>query len=1030
MCRPLALVFAAALVLGPVSAGSPFMEIEADSLCAMRGLFPPLGEMLQNSGNLPKVLGGKGRSKRGLVLPVKPKKNKASSGTGKEKPSKLKPKLRGSKSGHSLQGLEAFEAALARKKDKAGIEELVARYGLLSENDRETIRIAAYSMKPERLKRIAEVWGAYQDKRAAPVLQAVLHGRKLGARTDSIVKALLSLSGKEKRRVAFLLLSSMKKPVRMAAEHWLTSRPEVEDLSRIQDLLLDGKKGTRISAVRILSAWVRDRASFSVGPLVRLLEHKDPGIRLLGARSLQGLGERAIPDLVSFVSKGGRGEGAALGVLVLARQELLQDRDLIPQAVMRLWAPARLSGKPLGRNLAQVLAATRFYRDPARYRSSGFFPGYDSKALVSELIDSVKIDSFFQGLSLCHDEVLLRLRLLSGVDFGVDGLRWKSWWREVRGTFVPYRRVLPLDRDLPSKTVLAAGGDKNGHILAFVGPEALESELPADAKVFRLSGVAMQKLFARLQKRGLWNLQARLEDLGDLPEELYLWASNPEGKARESFPGVRSLRWKSFSSVLEEVAAQEVWQTFVPPMKDAAAAKARWLNLLTKREGLKSELERRAFDVSLIAHNYATLSPDAKLAARERLRREGRRGGGIFNKSLSEVLLRNLQAAKDRLAPEEIVEILEPVARLRDPVLLKESLTLVDEVTQGRLGSKLGTLLAAAGPEQILIALRHKSVTVRAAAAAEAGRVPLPKVKEILVSLLHDPDPEVRMNAAESCGRLRIRKAFSSLVELLKDPESMVRREALFALGALPNKKCYDVLWAQTAKGRTPQERLWAVRALGNLHDPRVVNGLLLIAASQYPRPLGLQALEGLRGRGGAQVRAAVRRRLAGTRSASFRRELVLLLGEMQDPLAFPEIHRMLAAGLLPSRTCSILARISGKDFCKDPDRIQKYQEWWEKHGAEGASRWFLDALAARKVETHLRETQFVPGADKEMVQELCRILTTSQDEILSSMALFWLRELTGKDFGPFKGRLDAGKLQSISALYRAFAESRDGTGR
>jgi HEAT repeat protein len=151
----------------------------------------------------------------------------------------------------------------------------------------------------------------------------------------------------------------------------------------------------------------------------------------------------------------------------------------------------------------------------------------------------------------------------------------------------------------------------------------------------------------------------------------------------------------------------------------------------------------------------------------------------------------------------------------------------------------------------LLFALKDKDEGIRSAAALALGQFQDQKTVEPLIKMLADPSPLVRRTTAEVLARLQEPAAIPPLINLLRDPDPTVRVRAstsLDRLGWQPEnetertwhivasgnlKRMADLgsdaveLLADLMRTGEPQKQLFAVKALGEIEDPRVP-GLML----------------------------------------------------------------------------------------------------------------------------------------------------------------------------------------------------------
>ncbi|GEM_PF-6249293 len=995
------------------------------SLCgtdlSARSLRTPAPQGLEVAGKqgfgIPKSKGGilgKGKKKGGLILPGGKRRT-----TGKKRDGILEGGGQGAKALAMARsgGIDAFLQALVETRAPT-VEECVARYSLLSEKDRRDLEVKAYRLPPKGVARLARLWAALPEPRGLPVLHALLRGRDLGSSTSTVVRALLDLSGPRARAAAFSLLESDRKRVRGAAELHLAESPRGEDLERLTALCRHKSKGTRLAALRLLGRWLREDPDLDLRPLAALLKHGDPAMRALAVRILASIGVRAVPALKPWVAKGLRTEASRLAALLLSESELRSGQALLPDEVLAAGLELRRAGRPFDRQLAAILAGTRLFLDPEVSLHGRDGGAQDPRRVCEDLVRAVEVRSFFTEMPLCHRMIVLRLRLLSGEDFGIDHLRWSAWWKETKHGFLPFRKDAPDEGPALDRSFLVYRESGKPRFV-LIGPETEESAVPGAPIRFRLTRSAMGKLRRDLELRGFLNLAARLEETADLPETAkmdFVWAS---GRCRDGFTGKDSLRLRSLLGVCEEVLEREAWQDFAPRNLSASARLQWWRRNEGDLGGRLEDPRRRSRVLDLCIDAFGSLEGAARRRALGLLLEESRDPARLLDTGRAKRLLE--AATKTSIRGEDLASLMEVLAQTAEPGIFAFLLDLLDANPELGIRDRLARLLALSDERGIEIALRHSSAAIRAAAAAEAGRLRGPRIRELLVESLKDEDPEVRARAAESCGRLGDPAVLEPLSARLGDRDDRVRHATMVALGRLGGKGVYETLWKASSE-RKAGDQLFAVRGLSLLDDSRVGEGLLRIAIAHYPKPVGLQALQGLRGRGGPDLRRALRKSLDGVRAGPLQRELLMLLGEMQDPYVFPRILSFLASGTATLRACRILADISGVDHCDAKNRVERYQAWWNEHAKDGPARWFLDALEAEGFRTDLTPAVLAPGAGLRVVRELARVLEKARSKSLRRMALRWLRETLWTDLGGLSPEATLGERQALAERYLEFA--------
>ena len=155
----------------------------------------------------------------------------------------------------------------------------------------------------------------------------------------------------------------------------------------------------------------------------------------------------------------------------------------------------------------------------------------------------------------------------------------------------------------------------------------------------------------------------------------------------------------------------------------------------------------------------------------------------------------------------------------------------------------------AVGP--LIFALKDKDAAVRCAAAKALMKFEDRRAVEPLIQMLHDTVPLARAAAAETLGQLGDPLAVNHLVALLRDSDPVVRAigaRSLNRLGWRPGTDSQRVLQIlamgslhqliamgpegvapllETLRNGPPNKQFSAVKALGEINDPRVVRAMM-----------------------------------------------------------------------------------------------------------------------------------------------------------------------------------------------------------
>ncbi|MEJ0090927.1 MAG: HEAT repeat domain-containing protein [Limisphaerales bacterium] len=161
--------------------------------------------------------------------------------------------------------------------------------------------------------------------------------------------------------------------------------------------------------------------------------------------------------------------------------------------------------------------------------------------------------------------------------------------------------------------------------------------------------------------------------------------------------------------------------------------------------------------------------------------------------------------------------------------------------------AKLAEFKHSDSVEPLLFALKDKGPEIRSAAALALGQFEDNRIAEPLIKMLNDPSPLTRATVAEVLGQRKEQSATRWLVSLLRDPDVTVQARvvrSLKRLGWQPQTEA-EQKWHFMATGNlsrvaelgpegiaplvdlmrngTPDQQLSAVKALGEVDDPRIL---------------------------------------------------------------------------------------------------------------------------------------------------------------------------------------------------------------
>jgi len=252
---------------------------------------------------------------------------------------------------------------------------------------------------------------------------------------------------------------------------------------------------------------------------------------------------------------------------------------------------------------------------------------------------------------------------------------------------------------------------------------------------------------------------------------------------------------------------------------------------------------------------------------------------------------------------------------LSDPVLTVQELA----------SSVLATIADARVLAPLMAALKSPDWIVRMHAAKALGRIQNPDAVAPLVPLLQDSVKAVREETSTALAAIG-EAALSSLLTALTHTEWLVRLHAVEALGKTRSPEAVNPLLSVLFNDRDRAVREDAVRALGQIGDPRALESLVTAMKEPGLRPLAIEALGRIGDRCAVPVLITV---LEAVDRPEFSRpidgcgenwddEILALgaaaraLGSIQDEAAIPSLMKALRYTITRADAADALTRFRG----------------------------------------------------------------------------------------------------------------------
>ena len=839
--------------------------------------------------------------------------------------------------------------------------------------------------------------------------QALLH-RDLGALAKAALRVVLKLDPEGGKDFLFTCLDGKASSLRRAAEEVLRSLLSAGDSRRLAALARARRRDTRLRTLRLLGGRLPAESREI------LLQALGDSSLICAKEAARGLAQvdpfpKAVSDILAQGPGKGRIFGFALYAALLAEEK--EKKDVLTPEL----GPNLLEGLSGGDPFVSSLSAAALAR--LSYESQDLSGDvFHDREVMDRLVEVLSAKRFFPEFGTVIGPVERAARLLSGKRGVISGRDWERWWKIVRDGFLARRARLPLADEKNRARAVVIMKDPVETVV-FLPKGSGERPGPGEKAVV-LSPARQARLVGRLLELGL-ERRTGLRGGGLVAgggAGYTTFVLRLEGREM-TVAGPSGAPWvEKIADKLRNTIEENLWQLYGP---SPGPGRDRWWE------------EQNRF--------FASAGKAEKAKRLERLVMEAlpRLEGPLRVRALGHLLaipgLENLLTEKDvdvlfsLVGKETAVSprtraLLEVVALKKGGKTWSRILSfLARRWDKGGEGCFLG-LLAHSAPGRIQAALAWKDPDVRAASARFLGRSRNTVWRDGLRKLLKDPSGTVRAAAVEALANLGDWSSLGDVLRLaVKDPSISVRRSALFFAGRSRDERVFPVLM-KALDSPVGSIRTAAIRGLGLSRIPRAADVLAGLLASDPDGTAGRLAAQELSMWGGSHVRAAVRP-LLGSPNPAVRESALWVLADSLDGTTIPALLRLLREPAKFRRARRALVLITCKDFPRGA--AASYVKWYEIHGGEPETAWFVQALKEGGYEPGFGATDLLPGAGLEAVPGLAAVLKDAREWYLRVQAARRLEEITGKSFGVVTAQTPSAELGAIAQAWLGWLQDQRG---